>query len=94
MNKIYNMGFGGSSSGANVIMKNNRRSRKSKTEKFQKSTGSKIGGTGPEKHISEAELEKIRINIRTSNRKRQSKILAITTVFLLLFALIFFYFMF
>lgn len=88
------MGFGGSSSGANVIMKNNRRSRKSKTEKFQKSTGSGIKGIGSEQRTSEADLEKIRRNLKTSNNKRQLKILGSTAIFLLLIGLVFFYFMF
>ncbi|MDT0686723.1 hypothetical protein [Autumnicola psychrophila] len=88
------MGFGGSSSGANVIMKNNRRSRKSKTEKFQKTTGSKIGGIEFDQKISEADLEKIRNGLKTSNRKRQLKISAAMVASLLLFGFIFFYFMF
>ncbi|MDT0690227.1 hypothetical protein RM549_10560 [Salegentibacter sp. F188] len=88
------MGFGGSSSGANVIIKNNRRSRKSKTEKFQKSTGSGIKGIGSEKRISEADLEKIKNNLRTSNNQRQLKIFVIMAIFLILLGLVFFYFMF
>ena len=88
------MGFGGSSSGANVIMKNNRRSRKSKTEEFQKSTGSKIEGIGSEQRTSEADLEKIRNSLKASNNQRQLKIFAITAGFLFLFGLVFFYFMF
>jgi predicted porin len=90
--KFLNMGFGGSSSGANMIMKNNRRSRKSKTEKFQRSTGSKIGGIGFEQKISEADLEKDQKQLK-NEQKEATIILAATAIFLILFGLIFFYFM-
>ncbi len=82
------MGFGGSSSGANVIFKNNRRQKKSKTEKFQKSTGSRIEGIMPEK-INKAQLLQIRKKIRMENKKRQRKIIIFSAVIMVLFMIIF-----
>ncbi len=82
------MGFGGSSSGANVIFKNNRRQKKSKTEKFQKSTGSGIDGIIPEK-INKNQLHEIRKKIRIENKKRQRKIIIFSAVIMVIFIIIF-----
>ena len=82
------MGFGGGSSGANVIFKNNRRKKKSKTENFQKSTGSGIEGIMPEK-INKAQLLQIRKKIRIENKKRQRKIIIFSAVIMVLFMIIF-----
>ncbi|UBZ06051.1 hypothetical protein LDL76_11810 [Salegentibacter mishustinae] len=82
------MGFGGSSSGANVIFKNNRRQKKSKTEKFQKSTGSGIEGIMPEK-TNKAQLLEIRKKIRIENKKRQRKIIIFSAVIMVIFTIIF-----
>jgi hypothetical protein len=87
------MGFGGSSSGANVIFKNNRRERKSKTEKFQKSTGSGIQGI-KSKEVDPAEILEIRKKIRLENKKRQRKILIFSAVFMLIFIIFFWIIMF
>ncbi|PKD19182.1 hypothetical protein APR41_16450 [Salegentibacter salinarum] len=82
------MGFGGSSSGANVIFKNNRRERKSKTDKFQKSTGSGIKGIKSEE-VNSAEILEIRRKIRLENKRRQRKLLIFSTVSILIFIIIF-----
>ncbi len=87
------MGFGGSSSVANVIFKNNRRERKSKTEKFQKSTGSGIQGI-KSKEVDPAEILEIRKKIRLENKKRQRKILIFSAVFMLIFIIFFWIIMF
>lgn len=82
------MGFGGSSSGANVIFKNNRRQKKSKTEKFQKSTGSGIQGIKPGK-INKTQVLEIRKKIRNENKKRQRKIMILSAAIMFIFIIIF-----
>lgn len=82
------MGFGGSSSGANVIFKNNHRERKSKTDKFQKSTGSGIKGIKSEE-VNSAEILEIRKKIRLENKRSQRKILIFSAGFLWIFIIVF-----
>jgi len=87
------MGFGGSSSGANVIFKNNRRQKKSKTEKFQKSTGSGIEGIKPEK-MNETHVLEIRRKITLENKSRQRKTIILSAVIMVIFIIIFWQVMF
>ncbi|MGY5848435.1 hypothetical protein ACW6QP_13580 [Salegentibacter sp. HM20] len=84
------MGFGGSTSGANVIMKNNRRPRKSKTDKYQKVTGSGLQGIGTEKSDPE-KLKEISQRLQLQNKKRQQKLLLILAVLGVSILLIFFF---
>lgn len=82
----------GSTRGAIVSLKNNRRSRKSKTEKFIKSRGSANGSIHSDQKLTQAEIEEIGRRISAENKKRQRKVLAITAVFLVILGVAFFYY--
>jgi hypothetical protein len=82
------MGFGGSTGGANVIFKNNRRDKKSKIKYFQKITGSRIRGIKGTK-TNPKEILRIRKKINLENKKRQRKIIIFSAVIMLMVSLIF-----
>lgn len=81
------MGFGGSTSGANVSLKNNRRSRKSKIEKFRKTTGSNITGIKSE-NINQEEILAIKRKLNRESKKRQQKILLFTGIIMIVFLIV------
>ncbi|TDN83087.1 hypothetical protein DET49_12257 [Salegentibacter sp. 24] len=83
------MGFGGSTGGANVIFKKNRRDKKSKTKYFQKITGSGIRGI---KTTETNPMEILRIRKKNKSReqkKRQRKIIIFSAVIMLMVLIIF-----
>ncbi|MGA9325294.1 MAG: hypothetical protein WCE57_11085 [Salegentibacter sp.] len=82
----------GSTRGAIVSLKNNRRNRKSKTEKFLRSRGSATGSIHSCQKPTQAEIEELGRKISAENKKRQRKILAITAVFLIISGVVFFYY--
>lgn len=84
----------GSTRGAIVSLKNNRRSRKSKLDNFQKNTGSISSGIKEKARLSEADLEKLRKDIIASNRQQNIKVLSITAVIMACLAAVFFLYMF
>ncbi len=87
------MGFGGSTSGANVSLKNNRREKRSKIEKFQKTTGSKIQGIKSEK-VNVVELEKIRKKLTSEHQKKRRRTLLITSLIFVVLLTLFWFLMF
>lgn len=84
----------GSAIGAIVSLKNNRRERTAKTEKYVKTTGSKIHRVVSHRTPSKGELEEIKATMQAANRKRQLRILLLTTALLTVLGIIFFSFMF
>ncbi|MFD1095701.1 hypothetical protein [Salegentibacter chungangensis] len=84
----------GSTRGAIVSLKNNRREKKSKFSKFRNSTGSISEGIKSEKRISEAELLILKTKLNREHQKRQLKIITITTAFLIVLGVLFYKFMF
>lgn len=84
----------GSAIGAIVSLKNNRRERTAKTEKYIKTTGSKIDRVISHRTPSKGELKKIKAVMQAENKKRQLRILLLTTVLLTVLGIIFFSFMF
>lgn len=88
------MGFGGSSSGAQVSLKNNRRERSPKTEKFFRTTGSKIDGITSHKTSTPEELQELKQRLVAENKRRTRTIYLITAALFGIFLLLFIYFMF
>lgn len=84
----------GSAIGAIVSLKNNRRERTAKTEKFLATTGSGISGVKSHRTPTEKELSDLREKIIRTHKKRQRKIYVFTAAIFLILFVIFFYFMF
>ncbi|WP_424494211.1 hypothetical protein [Salinimicrobium sp. GXAS 041] len=82
----------GSAIGAIVSLKNNRRTRTAKTDKYLATTGGKIKGVKSHRKPSKEELRELSAKIAAENKKRQQKILLITTAILVIFTSVFFYF--
>ncbi len=84
----------GSVIGAIVSLKNNKRSRTSKTEKFFKTTGAKFNAVKSHTHLTPEELKLLRKKIRTENNYRNRKTGIITAVILLIFVAFIYYLLF
>lgn len=84
----------GSARGAIVSLKNNRRKRKSKLEKFRNSTGESLEGIGSGPNLSEIELLELGKRLEAEHQRRFFKIAVLTLSILMVFAAIFYYLMF
>lgn len=84
----------GSTRGAIVSLKNNRRKRKSKLEKVRNSTGASYEGIGKGPNLSEIELLELGKRLETEHRHRFFKIITITLSLLIILSIVFYYLMF
>ena len=84
----------GSAIGAIVSLKNNRRDRTAKTDKFLATTGAKMGGVKSHRTPTREELLELRKKMQLAHKKRQRKIISITAVILSILLVVFGYFMF
>lgn len=84
----------GSAIGAIVSLKNNRRHKDSKLEKYKATTGAPIKGVTSHRTPNEEELTQLRNKLLAERKKRQLKVFIILAAFLLLFSGAFFYLMF
>lgn len=84
----------GSVIGAVVSLKNNRRTRPAKTDKFLATTGSGINGVKSHRNPTGEELKELRKKMLLDQNKRQRKILMISAGILFILTVVFFYFMF
>lgn len=82
----------GSAIGAIVSLKNNKRKRAARLDKFQQTTGSKITGVKSRTQLSAEEFQKLSKRIKKENDQKQIKVIVITSLILLILLLVFFYF--
>ena len=84
----------GSSIGAIISLKNNKRKRSSQLERYAKNTGSGLGNLDDYKKLPKEELDKLGQKIKAENNKKRQRVIIFTAIIMIIVISIFMYFMF
>ncbi|WBL27155.1 hypothetical protein [Zunongwangia sp. HGR-M22] len=84
----------GSSIGAIISLKNNKRKRSSQLARYAKNLGSGLGNLDDYKKLPKEELDKLGQKIKVENNKKRQRVIVLTAIIMIVLICIFWYFMF